>query len=165
MSMKKKLSYALAFVFVSSFFIITTTLVNWGQNRSDAKAKLVTQISVHDSSVPLIFTGRRELNGFKGYHHYRRGYVKYKDNWWYPEAAFVTSPHLNTKGTSLKVVSDAKSMFLTSSSEKLEKKEPWMLKQHIESCRVRYRSYNKKDNSFQPFHGPRKQCLSRFFKG
>ncbi|WP_375645621.1 BA14K family protein [Bartonella sp. TT29SHDZB] len=165
MSMKKKISYALAFVFVSSFFIITTTLVNWGQNRSDAKAKLVMQTSVQDSSVPLIFTGRRELNGFKGYRHYRRGYRKYSDNWWYPEAAFVISSHLSTKGASLKVVSDTKREFLASSSEKLEKKEPWMFFQHIESCRARYRSYNKKDNSFQPFHGPRKQCLSRFFKG
>ncbi|WP_212111768.1 BA14K family protein [Bartonella queenslandensis] len=165
MRMKKKLYYALAFIFVSSFFIIITTFVNWGQNRSDAKAKLVAQTSIQESSVPLIFTGRRELNGFKGYHHYRRGYVKYKDNWWYPEAAFVTSSHLSTKDASLKFVSDAKRVFLTSSSEKLEKKEPWVLKQHIESCRARYRSYNKNDNSFQPFHGPRKQCLSRFFKG
>ncbi|WP_039759500.1 BA14K family protein [Bartonella queenslandensis] len=165
MSMKKKLYYALAFIFVSSFFIIVTTFVNWEQNRSDAKAKPVTQTSIQESSVPLIFTGRRELNGFKGYHHYRRGYVKYKDNWWYPEVAFVTSPHLSTKDASLKFVSDTKRVFLTSSSEKPEKKEPWILKQHIESCRARYRSYNKNDNSFQPFHGPRKQCLSRFFKG
>ncbi|WP_175868651.1 BA14K family protein [Bartonella gabonensis] len=155
MRMKKKLYYALACVFVSSLFIITTTLVHLGQNRGDAKVKLVSQTAVQESSVPLIFTGRRELNGFKGYHHYRRGYVKYKDNWWYPEAAFITLSHLSTKGASLKVIS----------SERLEKKEPWMLKQHIESCRARYRSYNKNDNSFQPFHGPRKQCLSHFFKG
>ncbi|EJF87130.1 BA14K family protein [Bartonella rattimassiliensis] len=165
MRMKKKLYYALAFVFFCSFFIITTTLVNLVQNRSDAKAKSTFQTSIQESSVPLIFTGRRELNGFKGYHNYRRGYIKYKDNWWYPETAFVASPHLSAKDASLKVVSDAKRTFLTSYSEKLEKKEPWMLKQHIESCRARYRSYNKNDNSFQPFHGARKQCLSRFFKG
>ncbi len=163
--MKKQLYYALAFVFISSLFMITTALVHLEQNRGAAKAKLVSQTFIQESSVPLIFTGRRELNGFKGYHHYRRGYVKYKDNWWYPEAAFVTSPHLSTKGVSLKDVSDAKRVFLTSSSEKPEKKELWMLKQHVESCRARYRSYNKNDNSFQPFHGPRKQCLSRFFKG
>lgn len=165
MRMKKKLYYALAFIFMSSLFIITTALVHLGQNRGDAKAKLVSQTAVQERSVSLIFTGRRELNGFKGYHHYRRGYVKYKDNWWYPEAAFVTSSHLSTKGASLKVVSDAKRVFLTASSESSEKKEPWMLKQHIESCRARYRSYNQNDNSFQPFQGPRKQCLSRFFKG
>lgn len=164
MSMKKKLYYALVFIF-SSFFIIITTFVNWKQNRSEVKAKLVAQTSIQENSVPLIFMDRRKLNGFKGYHHYRRGYIRYKDNWWYPEAAFVTSPHLSTKGASLKVVSDSKRVFLTSSSEKLEKKEPWMLKQHIESCRARYRSYNIKNNSFQPFHGPRRQCLSRFFKG
>ncbi|MBB4075861.1 hypothetical protein GGR08_000142 [Bartonella fuyuanensis] len=163
--MKKKLYYALAFVFVSIFFIITVIFPNFVKNRSDATAKLISQTSFQESSVPLIFTGRRELNGFKGYHHYRRGYIKYKDNWWYPEEAFVPLLHLSTKHAPLKVVSDTKRVFLISSSEKLEKKEPWMLKQHFEACRARYRSYNKNNNSFQPFHGPRKQCLSRFFKG
>ncbi|WP_455480720.1 BA14K family protein [Bartonella sp. B12(2025)] len=162
MYMKKKLYYALALVFIGSFFIITTNIVDLVQNKSDAEAKVMSQTFVQKSSVPLIFTGRRELNGFKGYHNYRRGYRKYRDNWWYPEAAFVTLPHLNTKRASLKAVSEEERMFLISS---LKKKEPWMFKQHIESCRARYRSYNKSDNSYQPFHGPRKQCLSRFFKG
>ncbi|WP_208433303.1 BA14K family protein [Bartonella taylorii] len=162
MCMTKKLYYALALVFVGSFFIITTNIVDLVQNKSDAKAKVVPQAFVQESSVPLIFTGRRELNGFKGYHNYRRGYVEYRDNWWYPEAAFVALPQLNTKRAPLKVTSNARRMFLISS---LEEKELGALKQHIESCRARYRSYNKDDNSYQPFHGPRKQCLSRFFKG
>ncbi|WP_156850583.1 BA14K family protein [Bartonella refiksaydamii] len=162
MCMTKKLYCVLAFVFVGSLFIVTTNIVDLLQNKSNAKVKVVPQTFIQESSVPLIFTGRRELNGFKGYHNYRRGYVKYRDNWWYPEAAFVTVPQLNTKWPPLKVTSDAKRMFLISF---LEKKELGWLKQHIESCRTRYRSYNKDDNSYQPFHGPRKQCLSRFFKG
>ncbi|WP_208435478.1 BA14K family protein [Bartonella phoceensis] len=160
MFMKKKLCYVLALVFIGSFFIITTNIVNLAQNKSDVEAKEISQAFVDEHSVPLIFTGRRELNGFKGYHHYRRGYRKYRDNWWYPEAAFFTSSHPDKKRASLKVVPDTKKAILISS---LEKKEPWMLKKHVESCRARYRSYNKEDNSYQPFHGSRKQCLSRFF--
>lgn len=160
MRMKKKLYYALALVLLGSFFIITTNIVSLVQDKRDAEGKQVSSDFVGESSVPLIFTGRREINGFKGYHNYRRGYVKYRDDWWYPEAAFVALPHSETKHAPLKVASEAR-VFLTSS---LEKKEPWMLKQHIESCQARYRSYNKNDNSYQPFHGPRKQCLSRFFK-
>lgn len=160
MCMKKKLYYVFAFVLLGSFFIITTNIVNLVQDKRNVEAKLVSSDFVGESSVPLIFTGRREINGFKGYHNYRRGYVKYKDDWWYPEAAFVTLSHSETKHAPLRVASEPKRVFLTSS---LEKKEPWMLKQHIESCQARYRSYNKNDNSYQPFHGPRKQCLSRFF--
>ncbi|WP_019223030.1 BA14K family protein [Bartonella rattaustraliani] len=160
MCMKKNLYYVLLLICVGSFFIITTNIVDFSQNRSDAKAKAVPQASVQENAVPLIVTGRRELNGFKGYHNYRPGYRKYGDNWWYPEAAFVTASHLNTKHTPLRVVSSEKGVLSTSS---LEGKKPWMIKQHIESCRRRYRSYNQNDNSYQPFHGPRKQCLSRFF--
>ncbi|GAA4658116.1 BA14K family protein [Bartonella pachyuromydis] len=160
MCIKKKLYYALALVLLGVFFIITTNIVNLVQDKRGDEIKVAPSDFVDDSAVALIFTGRRELNGFKGYHNYRRGYVKYKDNWWYPEAAFVVLPYSEKKHAPLRVASEPKRVFLTSS---LEKKEPWMLKQHIESCQARYRSYNKNDNSYQPFHGSRKQCLSRFF--
>ncbi|WP_336293787.1 BA14K family protein [Bartonella sp. CB169] len=162
MCMKRKLYYALAFISGSSFFIIINNIVDLVQNKGEAEAKVASQVFIQKNSVPLIFTGRRELNGFKGYHHYRSGYRKYKDNWWYPEAAFVVFPDINTKLASSKAVLEKKRMLLT---PPLEKKEPWMLKKHIESCHERYRSYNKNDNSYQPFHGPRKACFSRFFKG
>ncbi|MET3589084.1 hypothetical protein ABID23_000154 [Bartonella silvatica] len=142
--------------------MISNNIIGSAQkNISDIEAKVALQDFSQESSVPLIFTGRRELNGFKGYHNYRRGYVKYKDNWWYPKAAFVVSSYSNTKPASLKAVSDVKKANLTHS---VEKSKPWMIKEHVESCRARYRSYNVNDNSYQPFHGHRKQCLSHFFK-
>ncbi|WP_019219280.1 BA14K family protein [Bartonella florencae] len=162
MRMKKKLYYVLAFLVFGSFFIITTNIIHLAKNNSDVEAKMAPLTFVQEGLQPLVFTGRRELNGFKGYRNYRHGYHKYKDNWWYPEAAFVALTHLNTEHPPLKAVSDVKSTLLISS---LEKQEPWMLRQHIESCLVRYRSYNKNDNSYQPFYGPRKPCFSRFFKG
>ncbi|EJF85184.1 BA14K family protein [Candidatus Bartonella washoeensis] len=153
MPMIKNLYYALIIAFIGSVFIIVTNLTGSARKKS-TEVDVSHQSSVQEELVPLVFTGRRELNGFKGYRHYRRGYRKYSDNWWYPEVAFVSFAHLDAKHVPLKVVSDS-----------LQKKEPWMLKQHIDSCRARYRSYNKNDNSYQPFHGPRKPCLSLFFKG
>lgn len=33
---------------------------------------------------------------------------------------------------------------------------------HIEWCYARYRSYRAWDNTFQPYHGPRRQCRSPY---
>ena len=33
---------------------------------------------------------------------------------------------------------------------------------HVEWCYARYRSYRAYDNSFQPYHGPRRQCWSPY---
>lgn len=33
---------------------------------------------------------------------------------------------------------------------------------HINWCHARYRSYRVSDNSFQPYHGPRKACISPY---
>ncbi|MFU0503199.1 BA14K family protein [Pseudaminobacter sp. NGMCC 1.201702] len=33
---------------------------------------------------------------------------------------------------------------------------------HVDWCSMRYRSYRPKDNTFQPFNGPRRQCLSPY---
>lgn len=33
---------------------------------------------------------------------------------------------------------------------------------HVRWCHARYRSYRTWDNTFQPYHGPRRQCLSPY---
>lgn len=34
---------------------------------------------------------------------------------------------------------------------------------HINWCYNRYRSYRDFDNTFQPYHGPRRQCISPYY--
>jgi len=34
---------------------------------------------------------------------------------------------------------------------------------HVRWCHNRYRSYRVSDNTFQPYHGPRRQCRSPYF--
>ena len=38
-------------------------------------------------------------------------------------------------------------------------------RQHVDWCFGRYNSYRASDNSFKPYNGPRKPCLSPYFKG
>ncbi|WP_332065210.1 BA14K family protein [Bartonella sp. CB189] len=157
----KSLCYALVVLFIGSILIIITHITHFTE-KSNAEIKELYQSSIQEKWMPLIVTGRRELNGFKGYRNYRVGYHRYSDNWWYPKIAFTKLPNLDENHRSLKEESASKKVFL---APPLEEKEPWMFKQHIDSCMLRYRSYNKNDNSYQPFHGPRKQCFSRVFKG
>lgn len=66
MCVKKKLYYALVLIFIGSFFIVTVNIFHWGKNKSDVEAKAAPQVFVQESTMPLVFTGRRELNGLKG---------------------------------------------------------------------------------------------------
>ena len=34
---------------------------------------------------------------------------------------------------------------------------------HVDWCYDRYRSYRHWDNTFQPYHGPRRQCVSPYY--
>lgn len=36
---------------------------------------------------------------------------------------------------------------------------------HLDWCHSHYKSFRPSDNTFQPFKGPRKVCISPFFKG
>lgn len=39
----------------------------------------------------------------------------------------------------------------------------YMPQAHVNSCYRRYRSYRLYDNTFQPYHGPRRPCVSRYW--
>ncbi|AGF75137.1 hypothetical protein BAnh1_12700 [Bartonella australis AUST/NH1] len=161
MRMIRNLCYSLVIMTFGVFFIITTNIAGSIQ-KSSVEVEMIPQTLVQESLVPLVFTGRKELNGFKGYYNYRRGYRRYSDGWWYPETAFTEVARLDIKRPSLEATLALKKPDATPS---LGKREPWMLKEHINSCIARYRSYNQNDNSYQPFHGPRRQCFSRVFPG
>ncbi|WEX11400.1 BA14K family protein [Chelativorans sp. AA-79] len=35
---------------------------------------------------------------------------------------------------------------------------------HVNWCHAKYRSYRASDNSFQPYHGPRRACISPYWR-
>ncbi len=101
--------------------------------------------------------GRHYYNRHRGYRKYRQGYRQY-NGWWFPPAAFafgfgvapgpryaappryVAPPRYAAPPRYGRGYSPA----------------------HYQWCGQRYRSYRPGDNSFQPYHGPRRVCVSPY---
>lgn len=78
------------------------------------------------------FSHYRVWRGHRGYRYHRPGYRLY-GGYWYPPAAFrvVIRPGRHVRGNA-----------------------------HVRWCYNHYRSYRASDNTFQPYNGPRQQCVS-----
>ncbi len=86
---------------------------------------------------------RYRYNGHRGYRYYRPGYRYYNDAW-FPLAAFGTGLIIGN------AISQPAPVYRTGSS-------------HAEWCFNRYRSYRAYDNTYQPYGGPRRQCISPYY--
>jgi hypothetical protein len=84
--------------------------------------------------------GYSYYRGHRGYRYYRPGYREY-NGFWFPLAAFtagaiiggaIARPPVRYGGS------------------------------HVEWCYNRYRSYRAYDNTYQPYGGPRRQCISPY---
>jgi len=78
-------------------------------------------------------------HGHRGYRHHRPGYRRY-NGWWFPPAAFALGA----------IIGGA-----------IDRNGP-ATNRHIQWCYDHYRSYRASDNTFQPYHGPRRQCRSPY---
>lgn len=86
--------------------------------------------------------GHPYYNGHRGSPYRRPGYRQY-NGWWFPLAAFT---------------------FGAIVGQGLTQAPPRGLsKAHYDWCYRKYRSYRASDNTFQPYHGPRKQCRSPYW--
>ncbi|MFC3072706.1 BA14K family protein [Shinella pollutisoli] len=88
-----------------------------------------------------IIKERHHWRGHRGYRHHRPGYRRHSDGWWYPLAAFGI-------GT---IVGGAIANQPAAGGNA-----------HVNWCANRYRSYRAYDNTFQPYNGPRQQCISPY---
>ena len=78
--------------------------------------------------------------GHRGYRHQRPGYRRHSDGFWYPLAAFGIGAAIGGAIAN----------------------QPQRGNAHVEWCYNRYRSYRASDNTFQPYNGPRRQCVSPY---
>ena len=85
-------------------------------------------------------------NGHHGYRDQRPGYRRHSDGWWYPMAAFGVGALI---GGAI-------------ANQPREVAPPHLSTSHLRWCEDRYRSYRASDNTFQPYEGPRQQCLSPY---
>jgi hypothetical protein len=90
--------------------------------------------------------GRGFYRGHRGYRYRRPGY-RYHDGYWFPPAAFIAGA----------IIGGA-----IASQEPPIRYRPRGGNAHVDWCFARYRSYRAYDNTFQPYHGPRRQCHSPY---
>ncbi|MBB2972108.1 BA14K family protein [Mesorhizobium sp. RMAD-H1] len=83
--------------------------------------------------------GYRYYRGHRGYRNYRPGWRRH-NGWWFPPAAFLGGA----------IVGGAIANQSRGGSA------------HTRWCYNRYRSYRAWDNTFQPYNGPRRQCVSPY---
>lgn len=85
--------------------------------------------------------------GYRGYRDYRPGY-RYYDGYWFPLGAFAAGAVIGGAIASQPPVAVYPGSYSPS---------------HYSWCASRYRSYRASDNTFQPYNGPRQQCVSPYY--
>ena len=96
--------------------------------------------------------GHVYYNGYRGYRYKRHGYRHYHGHW-FPHRAFV-------------VVVPRQRYIPVRPYHPPKRIQPRIVRlnhAHLRWCDAKYRSYRASDNSFQPYHGPRKQCVSPYY--
>ncbi|MDH4441923.1 MAG: BA14K family protein [Rhizobium sp.] len=86
--------------------------------------------------------------GHRGYRERRAGY-RYHNGYWYPLAAFAAGA----------IIGGA----IASQPRAVAPRAGNINPQHYQWCQNRYRSYDGSSNTFQPYNGPRQQCLSPYY--
>ncbi|MBU4529139.1 MAG: BA14K family protein [Hoeflea sp.] len=89
---------------------------------------------------------RGYYNGHRGYREQRRGYRQY-NGYWFPPAAFALGAIIGGALNNNNVIVRPGST------------NP----QHVRWCNAKYRSYDVRSNTFQPYNGPRRECRSPYY--
>jgi hypothetical protein len=84
-------------------------------------------------------------NGYKGYP-YRRHNYRYYNGLWFPAGAFIAGAIIGG------AIANNNGYYNNGGGGNA----------HVQWCYDRYRSYRAYDNTFQPYNGPRRQCISPY---
>lgn len=88
-------------------------------------------------------SGRGYYHGYRGYRYRRPGY-RYYNGFYFPGSAFIAGA----------VIGDV----LAAPHRRVVRRH---IGGHAAACYNRYRSYRASDNTYQPYSGPRRQCVLR----
>lgn len=109
-------------------------------------ASNVQQVQWHGRDRVVIREGHGYWRGHRGSRHWRHGYRRHGD-FWFPLAAFATGA-------------------IISGAIANDRPPPRVYRgggsAHVQWCYNRYRSYRAYDNTYQPYNGPRRQCVSPY---
>lgn len=91
---------------------------------------------------------RAYYRGHRGYRKHRRGYRRH-NGYWFPPAAFLGGF----------IIGNA---FSQNRGRYYDRDHTYAL--HVRWCDDRYKSYRVSDDTFQPYHGPRRRCNSPYIR-
>lgn len=97
--------------------------------------------------------------GYRGYRYARPGY-RYSNGWWFPAAALATGAFIGGAIASQPDYYVDQPEFYSAPTTVYG--GGGLNGQHYAWCQQRYISYRAGDNSFQPYEGPRQECVSPF---
>jgi BA14K-like protein len=130
---------------------------------SPVEAIPVPKMSIsNDSDVIFVQSGRRSSgrnsrppywHGYRGSRSQCRNCRRRNDGWWYPAAAFTTGVVVGSAAARPRTVHHVHHVSSPSPSRN---------SRHVSWCKNRFRSYRVSDNTFQPYSGPRRQCVSPY---
>ena len=101
--------------------------------------------------------GNPYFNGHRGYPNYRPGYRRQGD-FWFPPAAFALGAIIGGA-----MAAPSYDYYAPRYYERVVPEPSYRYRTaHERWCYEQYRSYRAWDNTFQPYHGPRKQCVSPY---
>ena len=96
--------------------------------------------------------GHVYYNNHRGHYRYRHGYRRHHGYWFPPGAFVVVVPrHGHVHVPRYRPPPTVRPRIIRLSHA------------HRQWCRARYRSYRPRDNTFQPYHGPRRPCVSPYY--
>lgn len=117
---------------------------------SDAGSNLV--IDVHERRGFHRRGGYAYYNGHRGYRGHRDGYRRH-NGYWFPRSAFTFEI----------IIGGASPRYHAPRRYYAPPRGYRLTRAHYRWCDAKYRSYRASDNTFQPYHGRRKQCVSPYY--
>ncbi|SHM12873.1 BA14K family protein [Roseibium suaedae] len=104
--------------------------------------------------------GHHYYNGHRGYRERRRGYQEY-NGWWFPPAAFALGAVIGSQAVTPQQALPPKQY--REMRREMAPRGRGLGPDHYRWCSNRYRSYDPRSNTFQPYNGPRQACRSPFY--
>lgn len=126
-----------------------------GMATASAAPLQMPQVSLSDSGIQQVRHRRNDgfrmsngnpyYHGHRGYRNRRNGY-RYYNGYWFPAAAFLGGVIIGNAITGPRPI---------------YRYDDWY-RLHVQWCDAHYRSYRVSDDTFQPYHGPRRRCNSPY---
>lgn len=95
-------------------------------------------------------------NGHRGYKHHRYGYRKFRGHY-FPRHAFTARIYIGPRYV--------RPHYVRPGYVRPRHTRPsihYVTQRHVQWCYAKYRSYRAHDDTFQPYHGPRRHCRSPY---